>query len=279
MTISVRAPGERETTGYTQVVMPIDFSSLSWRALSLANSISSAYAIPRRLVHVDTSSPWLDEGASRLMLKATPSGEPVDVEVVAARTPEDGVLRILDESPSSLLVISAHGHTAAAELALGSTAEQMLRKWTGPVLAVGPRYRPVARVPRRIVVCVDPALSPPTGLMTDVRSFADRFKVPVRLLTVSNYSAVTDVELIRDDQHRLNQLANVLERDGLPASIIRVHGGRSAHEIVQYADQQPGTVIALATHAHTLPGRFVLGSVAMTVLRQAASPVLLRSVS
>ena len=279
MTISIRTPSEATTTCYEQVVVPVDFSPLSWRSLSLANSISSAFGIPRRLVHVDTSSPWLDEGASRLTLKATPSGEPVDIEVVAARTPESGILRVLDETPSSLLVISTHGHTAGAELALGSTAEQLLRNWSGPVYAVGPRYRPTARVPRRIVVCADPTVSPPTGLITDVRALADRFGVPVRLLTVSNYSAVTDIELIRDDQQRLNQLADVLEYGGLPASIVRVHGGRCAHEIVQYADQQPGTVVAMATHAHALPGRLVLGSVAMAVLRQTTSPVLLRSVS
>ena len=278
MTVSIRTSTELSTTCYQQVVVPIDFSTHSWLALSLANSMSYAFGIPRRLVHIDTASPWLDEGASRLMLKATPSGEPVDVEVLAARTPEDGILRVLDEVPSSLLVISTHGHSAAAELALGSTAEQVLRMWPGPVFAVGPRYRPVSQLPRRIVVCVDPAVSPPTGLMTDVRALADRFAVPVRLLTVSNYSAVTDIELIRDDQQRLNQLADVLGRDGLPASIVRVHGGRPAHEIVQYADQQPGTVIALATHAHSLPGRLVLGSVAMSVLRQATSPVLLRAV-
>lgn len=279
MTVSIRTPHQRATTSYEQVVVPVDFSPLSWRALSLANSISSAFGIPRRLVHIDTSSPWLDEAASRLTLKATPTGEPVDIEVLAARTAEAGIRRVLDEVPSSLLVISTHGHTAAAELGLGSTTEQVLRTWTGPVFAVGPRYRPTARVPRRIVVCVDPTVSPPTGLITDVRALGDRFGIPVRLLTVSNYSAVTDIELIRDDQQRLNQLAEVLECGGLPASIVRVHGGRPAHEIVQYADQQPGTVIALATHAHSLPGRLVLGSVAMAVLRQTTSPVLLRAVS
>ena len=278
MTVSIRTPSEHTSMCYAQVVLPVDFSPLSWRALSLANSISSAFGIPRRLVHVDTASPWLDEGASRLTLTATPAGEPVDIEVVAARATESGIVRVLDETPSSLLVISTHGHSAAAEIGLGSTTEQVLRAWTGPVLAVGPRYLPTARSLRRIVVCVDPTVSPPTGLVTDVRALAERFAVPVRLLTVSNYSAVTDIELIRDDQQRLNQLADVLEQGGLPASIVRVHGGRPAHEIAQYADQQPGTVIALATHAHSLPGRLVLGSVAMAVLRQTTSAVLLRAV-
>lgn len=278
MTVSIRTPSEHTSLCYAQVVVPVDFSPLSWRALSLANSISSSFGIPRRLVHVDTASPWLDEGASQLTLKATPTGEPVDIEVVAARTTESGIVRVLDEMPSSLLVISTHGHTAAVEIGLGSTTEQVLRTWTGPVLAVGPRYRPPARSLRRIVVCVDPSVSPPTGLVTDVRALAERFAVPVRLLTVSNYSAVTDIELIRDDQQRLNQLADVLEQGGLPASIVRVHGGRPAHEIAQYADQQPGTVIAMATHAHSLPGRLVLGSVAMAVLRQTTSAVLLRAV-
>lgn len=264
------------STCYAQVLAPVDFSPMSWRILPLAKAMSRAFGVPRRLLHVDTASPWLDEPRHHLQFKRTPTGEPVDVEVVAARDATDGIVRVLGDDESSLLVMSTHGHTAAAELAMGSTTEALLRIWRGAVLAAGPHFVAPHVPVSRIVLCVEPGTSPPVELVEDVRAWGARFDVHVVLLMVTDYSMATDFEWLRVAQQQQLALADLLGRDQAPVSIETRQSTRPAHTIVEYADHMPGTILAMGTRARPVASRLVLGSVAMAVLRHAKTPVLLR---
>jgi nucleotide-binding universal stress UspA family protein len=53
-----------------------------------------------------------------------------------------------------------------------------------------------------------------------------------------------------------------------------VESGPAAPEIVRYANEQGADAIVLGSHGHGLVRRFLLGSVADRVLRQASCPVL-----
>ena len=56
---------------------------------------------------------------------------------------------------------------------------------------------------------------------------------------------------------------------------IAVEVGTAAPEIVRYADDHAAQVIVLGSHGHGIVRRFMLGSVADRVLRQASCPVML----
>jgi nucleotide-binding universal stress UspA family protein len=262
-------------TGFAQVLMPVDFSPLSWRVLTLAGRLSAVFDTPRRVLHVDTASPWRDEGAGGLRTVLAPTGARIDVEVIAASTPAEGIIRATGEEPA-LVVMSTHGHTGVAELAMGSTAEELLRQWRGPLLLAGPRYT-VSPVPfRRIVLCVDPAMNVPTSLVDDVKAWSDRFDLPVHVLTVQDRSPDVDFELLLTKNQRLNDVVEAVSTDERPARLVRLTSARPAQDIVKYADATPGTVVAMATHASHAATRMVLGSTAFAVLRHASSPVLVR---
>ena len=263
-------------TKFAQVVVPVDFSPMGWRVLTLATRLGRAFGVPRRFVHIDTSSPWLDEGMNRLFLRATPGGVSVGVDVIAARTVADGIVRALGDDEASLLVMSSHGHTGATELAVGSTTEALLRKWRGPMVLAGPNYK-VSPVPfRRVVYCVDPESSMSSaGLAGDVKAWAGAFDVPVEVLAAF-LDPPTDFDALVTFNRRLNDAADAVSTDEHPASIVRLEDARPERNIAHYADLVDGTLLALATHARPAAARAVLGSTAMAVLRHTASPMLVR---
>ena len=271
------APPKSLTTCYAQVVVPVDFSPLSWRVLTLAKRMARAFAVPLHVLHVDTSSPWLDEGVNSLLLRDGQAGHQVDIDVVAARTAVEGIIRVLGDDEGSLLVMSTHGHTAAAELATGSTAEGLLRAWHGPMLLAGPRYH-VSPVPyRRIVLCVDPASTvASSALVEDVTAWAAAFDVPVEVLAVVDPTPSSDFEAILSQNERLEAAAAELSSDDRIAKVVRLEGKRPGQDIARYVDAVDGSLVALPTHARPPSARVVLGSTAMSVLRHVKSPALVR---
>lgn len=271
MTATTYPPVELSTC-FAQVLVPVDFSRLSWKSLPVATALARGFGVPHRVVHVDTSSPWLDLSPHKLTLNTLSHGKRVQVEVLAAPTAAEGIVQLLGDDESSLLVMSSHGHTAAAELAFGSTAEEVLRHWRGPVVVTGPRYRVGRPVVTRIVVAVPPLGSLPVALATDVRGWADRFGVPVQVATVMDAASMGyDFEVGRERLRHLTTLAESIGAEPVP-----LHGPRTAHELVAYADMEPGTLLAMAPRVKPVAAQLVLGSVSKAVLRHATNPVLFR---
>ena len=276
MTVPSATQTELATT-YAQVVVPTDFSPLSWRVLTLATRMSRAFGAPRQVIHVDTASPWLDEGSHSLVVGDGPAGASVGVEVIAARKAADGIVRALGDDEGSLLVMSTHGHAAPAELVTGSTAEDVLRRWHGPILLAGPRYR-LAAVPfRRIVLCIDPmSAAVPAELIDDVKGWAARFDVPIEVLVIVEHEPSADFESILRQNERLEAAADAISTDERVAKLVRLEGTHPGRDIARYCDAVDGTLLALATHARRPSARAVLGSTALSVLRHVKSPVLVR---
>jgi nucleotide-binding universal stress UspA family protein len=239
--------------------------------------MARAFGIPEQVVHVDTAAPWADDGARRVLARTAPSGEAIDITVVTARSPADGILQVLGNDEESLLVMSTHGHTAATELATGSTAEELLRRWHGPMLLAGPRHRPSPVPFRRIVLCVDPnsdAVSPP--LADDVMAWAHRFDVPIEVLSIVEPVPASHFEERLRENERMEIAAASVSTDDRVAKPVRLESVWPGRAIARYVDAVEGTLVALPTHARRLPSRVVLGSTAFTVLRHVTSPVLVR---
>jgi nucleotide-binding universal stress UspA family protein len=273
--IVARAPegGSDAERPYSDIAVPVDFSSLGWRVLPLAEQLGQAFSAPVHLLHVDTSSPWSDADPEQLRLRATPFQRPVDVEVVPDHDVALGVARAL-MGRRSLVVMGSHGRTGAAEMFIDSYTEAILRAVDGAVVVAGPHFRE-GRVPlRRIVWCLD-LDQPPPSLVDDVTGWGRHLGVAIELLTVSATGAGADDE-VAQQQRRLALMADRLNADGLKASAVVLSGSRPGHTIVDYVNETPGTVTALATHARAAATRAVVGSVGMKVVRHAHGPVLLR---
>lgn len=254
--------------GFAQVLTPVDFSAASWRAVPLASALAQRFGTHHRVVHVDAASPRHGEGASEFAVGSPPG---VEVDVLAATAPDVGIVRALSEHEPSLLVMSTHGHTAAAESAVGSVAEQVLHRWDGPAVVTGPNYE-VRDELRRIVVCVEPAWLPPRQLLIDVRAWAAQLAIPVAIFTVTSGSL--RFERATEEQ-RLAEVAHAVSPDWA-IGVTRSESGGVTGNIVEFADAVPGTLIALAHRDRSRAARLLLGSVASAVCRRSASAVLLR---
>lgn len=239
--------------------------------------MARAFGVPEKLVHVDTASPWADDGEHHVLARTAPSGESVEITVVTARTPADGILQVLGEDEQSLLVMSTHGHTAATELATGSTAEELLRRWRGPMLLAGPRHESSPVPFRRIVLCVDPnAPEASPSLAGDVAAWAHRFDVPIEVLSIVEPVPASHFEERIRQNERMELAAAAVATDDRIAKLVRLEAIWPGQAIARYVDAVEGTLVALPTHARRLPSRVVLGSTTFTVLRHVTSPVLVR---
>jgi nucleotide-binding universal stress UspA family protein len=100
----------------------------------------------------------------------------------------------------------------------------------------------------------------------------------LRTLGVTEAPGIDWMEIQRTsvDQARtqLIELAAACKLDPQRVTIA-VEVGPAAAEIVRYANEHGAQAIVLGSHGHGLVRRFVLGSVADRVLRQASCPVML----
>lgn len=262
-------------TTYAQVLMPVDFSPQSWNLLSTARHMAEAFHTPLSVLHVDTQTHWRDAGDSQQIEHGTPSGEIVELADVADRDAATGITRALGDDESSLLVMPTHGHSGFAEMAMGGTANEVLRRWQGPLLTSGPHFSAGAGRIRRIVLCVGPSATS-TALVVDVGRWALSMHARVELLSVTKPGSGTAFSAVQEAHTRLQELAALLPAATSAPEIVRLQGARASHEIVSYVDQVPGTLVAMATRARSAPEHALLGSVATTVLRNTRSLVLLR---
>lgn len=141
----------RETT-VERVVVPIDFSEPSKRALSYAGQFASVYGAPMKLVHViealhlpsiyelespDVSNQKVKERAKRTLeewgTEVRASGHPVTYEVRSG----DSAPYIVDAASArtDLLVMATRGRSGLRRTVLGSVTEEVVCEAHGPVLA------------------------------------------------------------------------------------------------------------------------------------------------
>lgn len=266
------ATGAAADHPYSDIAVPVDFSSLGWQVLPLAENLGEAFDAPLHLLHVDTSSPWSDDDPEHLRLRAAPYRRPVSVEVVPDPDVALGVARLLTGS-RSLVVMGTHARTGAGEMVLDSSTEALLRAVDGAVVLTGPHFVDDRKPLRRIVCCLD--LGPtPWQLLHDVTDWARHLDVRIELLTVLRGGV--DAEELAEHEHRLDVTADALKAAGYEVSAVILRGSRPGHSIVDYVNEQAGTVTALVTHARTAATRAFVGSVGMKVVRHAYGPVLVR---
>lgn len=85
----------------------------------------------------------LDEAPGYLEEKAKPLHEQgIDVEtVVLEGNPTESIVNYIKENGITLLALSTHGHSGFREIALGSTAEYLLRNASIPLMLVTPKKK------------------------------------------------------------------------------------------------------------------------------------------
>ncbi len=202
-------------------------------------------------------------------------GQP-GLDLVRFGDPVEGVLAEALEKNIHLIAMMTRGRTGPARLLLGSVATEVVRKSQLPVFLSRPDQERGSRSIRRILVSLEGAEGP-KDILDTVKVLAGGTKAEILLFhavpPVADPAPRAAPTLTAE--HRLQELAEVLEKAGFSARAV-VTMGPPAKQILEQADRLEVDLIALSTHARTGLERFFQGSVAEDVLRGARVPVLLQ---
>jgi nucleotide-binding universal stress UspA family protein len=194
------------------------------------------------------------------------------------------ILEVATQEAANLLVVGTHGRTGLKRATLGSIADRMVRQATCPVLTVRPRSE---SAPRREIrrICYATDFSPTARAAWPwVVAIARAASAEVDLVHVT-FEPVVDHHMPTEAIGRMAQLLQeqgrieverFLERSALPRERIHVHlsPGAPEEQIVHRAQERAADLIVMGTHGWSGVLRWMLGSVARSVIQMAPCPVL-----
>jgi nucleotide-binding universal stress UspA family protein len=208
--------------------------------------------------------------------------------------PADVILDMAEEVDADLVAMSSHGYGGWKHLLHGSTAEQVLRASRAPVLVVKSYEHtevesdPLRQLPlrplrwRRILVPLDG--SPDAeNVLADAVELAKVQDSVIQLLRVGHFAPATGfyadtippLSDLKAEKAYLKEVANRYTSTGLQIDT-EVTLGYPISAIVEYIKHNPVDLVAMTTHGRSGLSRWVLGSVAESLLRRVHVPVFLR---
>jgi nucleotide-binding universal stress UspA family protein len=300
---------ESEATS-PSILVPLDGSSLAEQALPYAQALLAPGAELTLLEVVEESEPihgmsgrllapvedvqrMLERQAHNDLEKAeaTLRGEQTPVRLVVARgNPAVEILRVAAEQGVDLIAMTTHGRGALGRWVFGSAADRVARSSPVPVLLVRPSERePRPVVVRRLVVPLDGSpLS--EGALPTAQTLAKRLRVPIHLISVIDMMRIIPAEvapvvafdaavygetLCQLDAGAAALLTEISERlahQGLHISSEVAHGS----PFIRIAEAvHDGDLIVMTSHGRSGVQRWLLGSVAEKLVREAPVPVVL----
>ena len=297
---------------FNHIVVPLDGSKLSEAALGYATALASRMNAKVVLLHA-VSTPYGEifddapdsiEAATAMRREATVSGdsyisgvaERVSTEGVECDThlgygaPAAAILNYIEQHSPDLVAMSTHGRSGLRRMVVGSVTTAILPRAETPVLIVHPdedEQLPAASF-ESLVIPLDMS-SRSEDVLPLAGRLADALNLDTRLITCipspsQLYAgSVPEVYPYPDDLMQQTQDATdeYLEEVSTAFSEGRAFNtqwealeGGPASRIVEYAQAQPASLIAMCTQGRTGLGRWVLGSVTDAVIRTGNVPVL-----
>ncbi len=265
------------------VIVPLDGSEDSARALGPALKVARALASPLHLVTFAAADENAEgiRAAHRARLASLPGNRRVDtvIHVEQPAGPDAPLLETwLDDWPGALVVMATHGRGRSAAV-LGSVATDVIRHRSGPVLLIGPAVRP-----ERFEVDA-PMLIPLDGtpeaerIMPIAEAWAIVFHNDLELMQVvrpavaAAFQARTP-EILFETAYLQRIAAKAEAALGRLPNYDTFHEDHAGPAIVHRAAQLGAGLVAMSTHGLTGSARLLHGSVMAEVAHRSACPVL-----
>lgn len=275
-----------------RILVPLDGSAVAATALGFATLIPSHHVRLLRVVQPDDVSGSLEEQLAAARTSLDPAAVELRrhgraAEVVVSL--EDPASEILDSAADAdLIVMTTRGIGAANRAVFGSVADRVAHHSPVPLLLLRGDSRPTTEpLVARIVVPLDGselaegALRPAIDLSCDlgvplhlVRVVdADPLRDEVRGgPMVASASARAAERAVADAGRYLDARAQIA-RDRNCVAVTETRTGYPVTELV--AAMKQGDLVVMTSHGRGGVGRWLLGSVADRLIREAPAPVLL----
>jgi len=288
---------------YRTILVPLDGSAFSERALPMATTLAQTMSARLVLVRAASASVFpgadpteaqcqaVEEAEGYLWALATGLSEQ-SLSVEAAVPYGDAAEAILLEiglRGADLVVMCSHGRSGLGRWIYGSVAEQVLARSPAPVLLVHPTGEAATLGPgpeqASLLVPLDGSAFAETALPHAI-ALAQAFGGTILLLrTVEpsmlayHYPIMGLVQESLAREHReaeayLSEVAEHLRNEGLSVQTI-VREGWPGDVIVYRGAALGPRLVVMATHGRTGVLRLLLGSVALEVVRRSPLPILL----
>jgi nucleotide-binding universal stress UspA family protein len=295
------------------ILVPLDFSQTSMRALKYVIPLAKEYDATIHLVHVQPADELTTiENAAGLMLTCADAialmqdrlsealrnqGRfwPDNCHVVTGR-PFEEICKLARQIKADLIVLPTRGLGRLKHVLLGSTAERVVRSAPCPVLIPrGPKFKSVtwngssgtvAFEPRRILVPVDFSQCSVAGVRYAAHLAKDTGATLRLFHVIFPYTQIFNLDRVRPDltpliksargraRQEMSELMGMSFLQGIPCET-EIRSGPVIDEIVGESIGRGIDLIVTSTHGYTGFKRAVIGSVAEHVVRYAECPVII----
>jgi nucleotide-binding universal stress UspA family protein len=284
-----------------RILIPLDGSRLAESALPVAVQLAKelhhslvlariiplqmwAFSGPNALVPAETYQALLDEedrSANEYIerMAEIPRRDGIPVTTVVTRGEAASTLiEICGRLGVQLIVMTTHGRTGMARMALGSVADQMVRRSRLPVLVLRPPLEQWCVSLRRAIVPLDgsPVAEAALAQAQKLAGPVVRELILVRVVDPDQVDLETEAGAKDAEQYleatRQRLMADLAQRDCTVSAETLL--GDPAERIVRRAQRDCDLVI-LATRGLTGARRWVFGSTADRVLHDCTTPLLL----
>lgn len=258
------------------LIVPVDGSDTSWRAVDVALSLARRIDAGVRIVEVvfspaDTphAQRRLEEGVG--LVDGT--GVELDVEVLLSHETVASALEdALGATSGSTLVMSSHGRGRSAAL-VGSVTDDILHRTFGPIVLVGP-HAVVDDFSGPIVVTVDGSDESEVALPL-AAAWGIELQVEPWVVHVAGENVGTNMGVDIIDTMYTSRLAHDLEQQsGHRVEFEELHDRHPAAAVPEFAERLGASLIVASSHGRSGLSRLAVGSVTSGFVRHATCPVM-----
>lgn len=255
------------------VLVPVDGSSVSQRAIGVAAWLASACGANLRLFKASFKLDIRDEVEELRALADERGLSQAQVEVSTGRSAAPSLVRESRRATDSVVVMATSGRSGLGAALLGSVADEVLRDIDEPIVLVGPEYEDRG-APTEIVVLWDGSLLS-ASVVPAAATWASELHLPVRLLHVREGSDPPLKIGIADAEGTLTtQVLSALFVGGPPIEVTDIVADDPARAILGLINDLPSVVVALATKGRGGITSSALGRVSAKVVQGSLHPVL-----
>jgi nucleotide-binding universal stress UspA family protein len=296
---------------YNKILIPLDGSTTAEKVLPYARYLAVRLKIPIELLAVidiaemaahlsaDTArflDTLIEDGVKRSTIylgnvARTFPGSNAKISVKRGRAEEVIIARGAAD-PAMLITMATHGRSGLNRFLLGSVAEKVLRGTSNPLLLV--RATEEAKsdgeaMLKSIIVPLDGS-ELAESVLPMVASLAKKLDLEIELFRAyhiphsvyagdegyfsGNYNELIDG--VRDEAvEYLDKKATELKNLGVAKVSCLTKESFAGDEIISLGKKTPDNLIAMCSHGRSGVRRWVLGSVAETVVRHSGEPVLI----
>ncbi len=281
---------------YNRVLVPLDGSSAAEFAIRFASDLAVKHEAALILLYLDYLPALVGEAAEtssedrREQVEAYLDGLRKDlravgiraqVQVVSTRDLSGALMKTIETEHISILVMSTQGRAPMMRWLFGSQVERALNTMPVPVMLVRPMYQ-------HIVVPLDGSKWSESAIPRAVELArvhdAELVLLHVYQSKAGDYAgqwALAGQQQIADQpveqmREQLLALRNRLRQEGLKAREVLIRGNNPAQAICEFVESEDGiSMVVMSTHGRTGLARWLIGSVAQQVIKNARCPVSL----